>query len=250
MAVNRESDVKRYKAILQLSNGINKFFDTYGFCNDEKKHMSENPSQYYWKSFDYEAAPKGFKYLSEDDKSSAARYGSKLFESLQRMRTQTKNVPVPHSVISKAREATDLYAASQLSAAFPSAKWDVASSLGGETSVRKKKTWIDRNLVSLPVTWITKVHDKGISLVRAGDGMRFILDAEERNIDRFSIDNIKVFSVLAMKVKRGVPETENSWVMSYGTSEEPILSVQTNFSRCESLLRRRIKDTVMKELMN
>jgi hypothetical protein len=53
-----------------------------------------------------------------------------------------------------------------------------------------------------------------------------------------------------MKVKGKKPDIEAGWVMRYETSDGAILSYQKEFSRCESLLRRRIKDTVMKELMN
>ena len=250
--VDRKADVTRYKAILQLSKGINEFFNTYGFCNDEKKHMCKNTGQYAWKSFNYADAPEGFKHLSEGDQSSVARYGAGMLESIQDLRNRTKYVPEPHGIISRARETTNLYASSDLNVAFPSMHWDAKSRLGGEISVKNnEKSWSRKEVeVSLPVTWATRVYDKGISLVRAGDGMRFILNAEERYIDRFNDEKIRVFSVLALKVKRWNAEMENSWVMSYETSEEPILSVQANFSRCESLLRRRIKDTVMKELMN
>ena len=250
--LNRTADVKRYKAIRQLSKGINEFFNTYGFCDDEKKHMGKNTMQYAWKSFNYEGAPKGFEHLSEGDQNLVARYGAGMLESIQDLRSRTRYVPEPHGIISRARESTDLYASSALNVAFPSMHWDAKSSLGGDISVQKKeKSWSRKELeVSLPVTWVSRVHDKGISLVRAGDGMRFILNSEERYIDRFNDDKIRVFSVLALKVKRGEATTENSWVMSYETSDDLIVSVQTNFSRCESLLRRRIKDTVMKELLN
>jgi len=38
--------------------------------------------------------------------------------------------------------------------------------------------------------------------------------------------------------------------MSYETSDDPVLAVQTEFNKCESLMRRRIKDTVTKELLD
>ena len=98
--------------------------------------------------------------------------------------------------------------------------------------------------------WRIFSYDKGIALVRAGDGMRFIMNSQERKLSRINDDGIKAWSVVVMKVKGKKPDIEAGWVMRYKTSDGAILSYQKDFSRCESLLRRRIKDTVMKELMN
>jgi hypothetical protein len=104
--------------------------------------------------------------------------------------------------------------------------------------------------VHLPATWTKKVYDKGISRVKAGDGMRIILNSQERRLSRINDDGIRAWSVVALKVKGKKPDIEAGWVMRYKTSDDAVLSYQKEFSRCESLLRRRIKDTVMRELMN
>ena len=248
---NRKRYVKRYKAMLQLSKSIHNYFETYGFTADEKKKIAENPSQYAWKDFNYDNSPDGFKFLSQDDQGAAARYGARLFESLHGIRDRVKNIDPQPSVISKTRQATEIYAASALQVTFPSMHWQVSSSLGAEISAEKNKSWSKRDVtVTLPLSWVKRVHDKGISSIRAGDGMRFILDASERHIDRLSVDNIQVFYATSLSINKTQPIIEKSWVISYKTSDEPIVSVQKSFSRCESLLRRRIKDTVIKELMN
>jgi len=248
---NRKRYVKRYKAMLQLSKSIHNYFETYGFTADEKKKIADNPSQYAWKDFNYDNSPDGFKFLSQDDQGAAARYGARLFESLHGIRDRVKNIDPQPSVISKTRQATEIYAASALQVTFPAMHWQVSSSLGAEISAEKTKSWSKRDVtVTLPLSWVKRVHDKGISSIRAGDGMRFILDASERHIDRLSNDNIQAFYTTSLSINKTQPIIEKSWVMSYQTSDEPIVSVQKSFSRCESLLRRRIKDTVIKELMN
>ncbi len=245
-----EVQLRNYLRIKQLKANIKVFLMVNGFSPEETKKISENPHQYQWKNFEYEDAPFGLRILPEGQMRLAAKYGGGLFISLHTIKERMKSGNVQKTVIDKAMESTELYASTELKCAFPSFSWYVTSSLSGGVSANLQRSYMSDVDVHLPVTWAKKIYEKGIAKVKAGDGMRFIMNCEERKLSRINDDGIKAWSVVAMKVKGKKPDIEAGWVMRYKTSDGAILSYQKEFSRCESLLRRRIKDTVMRELMN
>jgi len=244
-------DINNHHAIRHLSYAIEKYFEAYDFSNDNKKDIALSPSQYGWKAFDYDTAPKLFKSLPDEDVGYAQRYGSHLLKRIQELRAMRKSTPSMQTVIEKAKEATKLYGVSSLNDAFPSISWEVTPyTTGSMYCERLRGVWGVNYEVGIPVTWGKRVYDQGIDNVKAGDGMRFIMDAKERKLDRLNDIGIRAFSVVALKVKNKEAEYDNAWVMKYETSGDPVTAIQAEFSKCESLITRRIKDTVTKELMD
>ena len=241
-----------YEAIRYLSKMIDGYFEGHGFCDRGKKEISDNPEQFGWKSHDYPHAPEAFKYLPQEDVATAARYGMQLFKRIRDLRRINREVDTPKTTIQKSKDASQLNAQTSLNSAFPSISWDVEPFMRGDISVEKGRgTWgSSKYVVGVPVTWNKKVYDNGIAEVKAGDGMRFVMDAKERKLERLNDIGIRAFSAAVLKVKNKQAEIENAWVMSYETSDDPVLAVQTEFNKCESLMRRRIKDTVTKELLD
>jgi hypothetical protein len=241
-----------YEAIRYLSKMIDGYFEGHGFTNESKKELADNPDQFAWKSHDYPHAPEAFQYLPKEDVGTAARYGYQLFRRIRELREINRGVDTPKTIIQKSKEASELNAITSLNSAFPSISWDVESFMRGDISVEKGRgTWgTSKYVVGVPVTWNKKVFDNGIAEVKAGDGMRFVMDAKERKLERLNDIGIRAFSSAVLKVKNKQAEIENAWVMSYETSDDPVLAVQTEFNKCESLMRRRIKDTVTKELLD
>jgi len=248
---SNDPDINNYHAILHLSNAIEKYFEAYEFSNDNKKDIAYNPDQYAWKDLTYNAAPEVFKVIPSEDVSHAQRYGAHLLKRIQQIRAVRKAVPPMQTIVEKAKEATKLNGISSLNDAFPSISWDVTPYTTGSMYCEKLRgMWGVNYEVGIPVTWGKRVYDQGIDNVKAGDGMRFIMDAQERKLDRLNNIGIRAFSVVALKVKNKEAEFDNAWVMKYETSGDPVTAIQTEFSKCESLITRRIKDTVTKELMD
>lgn len=240
-----------YEAIRYLSKMIDGYFEGHGFCDRGKKEISDNPEQFGWKSHDYSHAPEAFRYLPQEDVSIAARYGMQLFKRIRDLRRINREVGTPKTTIQKSKEASQLNALTSLNSAFPSISWEVEPFMRGDISAERiRGVWGINYRVGVPVTWNKKVFDNGIAEVKAGDGMRFVLDAKERKLERLNDMGIRAFSAAVLKVKNKEAEIENAWVMSYETSDDPVLAVQTEFNKCESLMRRRIKDTVTKELLD
>jgi len=244
-------DINNYHAIRHLSHAIDKYFEAYEFSNDNKKDIAYNPDQYAWKDINYDTAPKAFKVMPSEDISHAQRYGAHLLKRIQQIRAVRKSVQPMQTVIEKSKEATKLNGVSSLNDAFPSISWEVTPYVSGSMYCeRLRGVWGVNYEVGIPVTWGKRVYDNGIDNVKAGDGMRFIMDAQERKLDRLNNIGIRAFSVVALKVKNKEAEFDNAWVMKYETSGDPVTAIQTEFSKCESLITRRIKDTVTKELMD
>jgi len=248
---SNDPDINNYHAIRHLSHAIEKYFEAYEFSNDNKKDIAYNPDQYAWKDLTYNAAPEVFKVIPSEDVSHAQRYGAHLLKRIQQIRAVRKAVPPMQTIVEKAKEATKLNGVSSLNDAFPSINWDVTPYTTGSMYCEKLRgLWGVNYEVGIPVTWGKRVYDQGIDNVKAGDGMRFIMDAQERKLDRLNNIGIRAFSVVALKVKNKEAEFDNAWVMKYETSGDPVTAIQTEFSKCESLITRRIKDTVTKELMD
>ena len=74
--------------------------------------------------------------------------------------------------------------------------------------------------------------------------------AKKKNLTRLSKQGIVAYACETLKVYRGEATIENAWVLKYKAPDDTILATHTEFSRAESLLNRRIKDTVVKELVD
>ena len=76
-----------------------------------------------------------------------------------------------------------------------------------------------------------------------------MLDCQERKIARLNNDHIRCWSVRAVKRKHKICTVENATVMKYDAGGDVVLSISDSFSKSESLIRRRIKETALDVLM-
>ena len=140
------------------------------------------------------------------------------------------------------------------SQAFPSAKVETKCEIGEEVSCRElHSSWggvVEGGaLVTVAIGWNKKIYEEGISVVQAGDGARFILDSKERKITRLNNDYIRCWAVRSVKRKHKKCYIENATVMKYDAGGDVVLSISDSFSKAESLIRRRIKDSAVDVLM-
>ena len=140
------------------------------------------------------------------------------------------------------------------SEAFPSAKIETKCEIGEEVSCRElHSSWggvVEGGaLVTVAIGWNKKIYEEGISVVQAGDGARFILDSKERKITRLNNDYIRCWAVRSVKRKHKKCYIENATVMKYDAGGDVVLSIADSFSKAESLIRRRIKDSAVDVLM-
>ena len=100
------------------------------------------------------------------------------------------------------------------------------------------------------------MYDNDIEIVEGGKQRHFILNANPFNLNRLTRENIQAYSCKSLTVRRnrnqyGSPheaEMHDGYVMTYWVGGKRISAIHHDFGRTESLLRRRIQDTVMKRL--
>ena len=110
--------------------------------------------------------------------------------------------------------------------------------------------------IVIPIHWKKSVYDNDIEIVEGGKQKHFVLSAKQFNFNRLTRENIQAYSCKSLTVRRnrkryGSPheaEMHDGYVMTYWIGGKRISAIHNDFGRAESLLRRRIQDTVMKRL--
>ena len=240
-------NIKTIKRLRVLRANLESQFDTNGFSHSERAKFTFNNTQFTWKRFDYDGMPTTFSDMESGDTSTVCRYITYLHRNIRAIRQEMKTVP-DNSAIGKAVEHTRIWLESVLSKAFPSKNFTVECDRHSSFSLQQPSMHQPIE-VGVSMLWTKKVYSLGISTVEAGDGKRVILDAKERKLTRLTRDGIRAFECRALKVYKGKADLDTSWVFLYDC-EEPVTAIHQNFGRAESLIKRRIKDTVTKELMD
>ena len=206
------SHKENLKVIEYAKKELNRFFKDYGFSPDEIKQFCSDGTNYRWKSFDYDGAPDVFRMLSKGNGGDAIR-----------------------PVVECGRSFLKI----------------IQCDKGSKPYVEKRAvSYKDTFDVEIPISWGKAVYSESIATVKAGDGERFVLRAKKKNLTRLSKQGIVAYACETLKVYRGEATIENAWVLKYEAPDDTILATHTEFSRAESLLNRRIKDTVVKELVD
>jgi hypothetical protein len=110
--------------------------------------------------------------------------------------------------------------------------------------------------IVIPIHWKKSVYDNDIEIVEGGKQRHFILSASPFNLNRLTRDNIEAYGCKSLTVRRDrsnygsshTAEIHDGYVMTYWVGGKRISAIHQDFGRTESLLRRRIQDTVMKRL--
>ena len=233
---------------------LSRFFKQYKFSPYEIQEFCKCSRQYHWKGFDYDGAPEVFKLMSDtinrDSVNPVVQYGMNFINIIRKHREDTRFVE-DRSALQKAAEDNQIWATSELNQLFPSKGWEVNCHKFNKPYVEKKTgRYSDSFIVDISIGWGISVYEQKISTVKAGDGERFVMSARKKNYARLAKDGIVAYDCQVLKVYRGEAIMEDAWVLKYETPTDMILATHKEFSRAESLLNRRIKDTVVGELID
>lgn len=182
--------------------------------------------------------------------SAADMIGKQIAEYMSEIRDIRRSMrPVKReSALDREAEESTRYASSQVHDAFPSGSFTVQ--IGKASFEPNQSTYSGDGDIFVPISWNRKVYQRGISVVKAGDGNRFIVDCKARHLTRLAKDNIQAFDVLAIKRYGGNSKMIEATVMKYDAGGVSVYSIADKFSRAESLIRRRIKDTAIDTLLD
>lgn len=105
-----------------------------------------------------------------------------------------------------------------------------------------------KTIITLPIHWGKSVHARGIDLVKAGDGLVFILYAKKSDVKRMQDEGVECFECAGLKYKNGRPSVEKYWVLKWKGHDTTVLSINKEFYLSERMLRSRIKRAVVDAL--
>lgn len=105
-----------------------------------------------------------------------------------------------------------------------------------------------KTTVTVPLHWGKSVHARGINLVKAGDGLVFILYAKKSDVKRMQDEGVECFECAGLKYKGGRPSVDKYWVLKWQGHDTTVLSINKEFYLSERMLRSRIKRAVVDAL--
>lgn len=224
--------------------------DEYGLSKEQAKRAIDNARESVYQSHRFASDVEG---ISNQSAKILLHSFSSCVHEIHQTRKMIRRID-KKSGIEEAMYESKSNSYRAFSEAFPSAQIETSCEIGEEISVRElHNSWngvVEGGAsISVPVTWSRKIYDQGISVVKAGDGARFVLDSKERRIARLNNDYIRCWAVRAVKRKNKVCTVENATVMKYDAGGDVVLSISDSFSKAESLIRRRIKDAALDVLM-
>ena len=248
------SDKESLEVVEHAKEELSRFFKRYGFSPYEIQNFCKVSGQYNWKSFGYDDAPEKLKLISDTmgrEKINPIIQCAINFLNIIKDHREKARYVENRTELQKAAEANKVWASSELNQLFPSRGWEVNCHKFNKPYVEKQTgRYVDAFNVDISIGWGVSVYEENIASVKAGDGERFVMSARKKNYARLAKDGIVAYDCQVLKVRHGEATMEDAWVLKYETPTDMILATHKEFSRAESLLNRRIKDTVVGELID
>ena len=249
------SDKESIEVVEHAKEELTKFFKRYDFSPYEIKKFCKCCRQYNYKGFDYNDAPEPLKLIADtvgrDSINPIIAYGANFLDIIKTHREKAQ-YREDRTELQKAAQANKVWATSELNQLFPSKGWEVNCHKFNKPYVEKRTgTYgVQSFIVDIPIGWGMSVYEQNIATVKGGDRKRFVMSARKKNYARLAKDGIIAYDCQVLKVHNDEATMENAWVFKYETPTDMILATHKEFSRAESLLNRRIKDTVVGELID
>ena len=254
MERTREQNIQYayYKSIKMASYYLDASFKTLGFTTEQRKFFCENPND-----FRYGDTPRGCTPSFTNFTSAGFDQGvfHSLYAALEEVRDRRGRLPklLEPSVFEQARLNSEVCVRSIIGTHFPKLKVDNvrAKKTVDEYIQRKHSSYFGTSYdITIPITWARTVGDKGIATAEDGKLGHLVLKAKERKLDRLNSDGVKAYKCVSMTGNNGNPQLHDVWVMHWSNDSTSITALSTEFSKAESLLRRRIKKAVTDVLLD
>ena len=242
-ADRRFENVVRYKRLAHLRQAAHDMRNTFGMHGDFSKQASAG-QQYSITTHYYRRLEDEF---GNDTAYSVITTYGKICKGINFIRRQLREYEKSGALDDAEKKSVSL-ACVALETTFPSMRWSVVPSK--QVSFEYRNSYYGDNTVGVRITWDRKVKQKHIEVVKAGDGFRFIMDADEVELRRLKDEGIRAYKVKALKVKHKQGEIEEGWVLAYEYDDKIISAFNVELGRAESLINRRIKDTIEKLLLD
>lgn len=234
-------NAQKYLGIKKISDAIQKLMDIIGVQGVHRKLFIEKVDDLAAGKI---ATPDYISHVEPQLLNSFSKTISELKSEIQERRKIIRFIET-HTVRSRNREASYVHAADKIRNTWKSVNACILVDVIDEPLRKFIGKEISGYHVKVPIYWFKSVHQNKISVVQGGDGPRFILSARRYPLKRLEEDGFKVYKVRALKYRKRTAEVNDEYVMYYSPDDTTnVTAVHQNFGRCESLIQRRIRDTV------
>lgn len=252
--MNREQAYKNYAASQMASEFIEKSFKMLHFTVEQRRQFCERPQDFRYGDVKNEHKPHFAHFVSRGFTSGIYHSLYAALEEIREMRGRLAQV-TDTNIFAQARLNSEVSVSSLVATNFPKLKVDniiAKITVTVDDYIERKQSsyfGVSYN-ITIPVTWSRGVGDKDIATVSDGKLVHLVLRAKERKLDRLNGEGIKAYKCLSMTGNNGNPQLHDVWVMHWSNGTSTITALNTEFSKAESLLRRRIKKAVTDVLLD
>jgi len=241
-----------YKGAKMASRYLDESFKMLGFTTEQRKYFCEHPAQFRYGDVPHECMLSFTKFTSTGFDQGVFHSLYAALEEVRERRGRLAQI-AETNVFSQAKLNSEVCVRSIIGTQFPKLKVDHvrAKKTVDEYIERKHSSYFGTSYdISIPITWARTVGDKDIATVTDGKLVHLVLRAKERKLDRLNGEDIKAYKCLSMTGNGGNPRLHDVWVMHWSNDTTSITALSTEFSKAESLLRRRIKKAVTDVLLD
>jgi hypothetical protein len=241
-----------YESIKIAAHYLDASFKTLGFTAEQRKYFCEHPEAFRYGDTPSECKPEFTRYTRSGFDHGVFHSLYATLEEVRERRAQLAKVE-DTNIFSQAKLNSELCVRSIIATNFPKLKLDqVHAKKSVDEHIEKKvSSYFGTSYnVNVSVSWSRTIGDKDIAIVNDGKLVHLVLHAKERKLERLNSEGIKAYKCVSMTGNNGDPKLYDTWVMRWANDTTSIVALSTEFSKTESLLRRRIKKAVTDVLLD
>ena len=207
----------------------------------------------------------GLKKIHRDAADAFWEYTSSLFQAIRKIRLERREVE-PYRPMARHEKDSRRAASATLDSAFPRSRFNLW--IRGEDEnhddinvTTDGSDYWTRNDVTVSQAWSKTVYERGIPIINASNGLRFIMSAKQEDV-RGVTEATTVYRVKAFGIKNKRAFREDGWLMVHGNStqmqpvwdftesekkyaQNNVHAFHVDLSKCRALFDRRVKQHVI-----
>ena len=134
-------------------------------------------------------------------------------DGIRKMRRNMRSAE-EYAPIAKHKQETKMYGSHALDRSFPTSQTSLSIHGSGSFDVENPHMVYGRKLhVYVPASWHHSVGSRGLGMVKAGSGYRFIINAKEQTVPWVAEEGLRAYRVHALRVHSRKPSAEDAWVV-------------------------------------
>lgn len=241
-----------YESIKIAAHYLDASFKTLGFTAEQRKYFCEHPEAFRYGDTPSECRLEFTRYTRTGFDGGVFHSLYAALEEVRERRAQLAAL-TDINIFTQAKLNSEVCIRSSIAINFPKLKLDkVQAKKSVDEYIEKKvSSYFGTSYnINVSVTWSKCIKEKDIAIVNDGKLVHVVLHAKERKLDRLNSEGIKAYKCVSMTGNNGEPKLHDTWVMKWANDTTSIIALSTEFSKAESLLRRRIKKAVTDVLLD